>query len=210
MPEFAGVDAILHLDNDILINPESPSPFDCWNPELIGVVDERSQQNLTEDQVRAYYEVYGIKFSEIPPQAMILNMGMFLFSRQHSDYLRNLYEDWKQFVRALTPTKGATYLKTIADQPHVSLALQRDHMVDSLDLRFNTLWWHLYGRQMGKNPRVFLLRAKIGSIVRSWIPERLWVGLFHNERESLTRALAEVYFLHMAGSKSPLLLFGSG
>ena len=66
LPEFDGFDAILHLDNDILINSESPSPFDSWNPEKIGLVDKHAPQTLTDDEVKAYYRFYEIPETRIP------------------------------------------------------------------------------------------------------------------------------------------------
>ncbi len=52
MRELNGFDAVLYLDNDVIISPKSSSPFDQWNPELIGIVDERKQQSLDEIATR--------------------------------------------------------------------------------------------------------------------------------------------------------------
>ncbi len=206
LPEFDGFDAILHLDNDILINSESPSPFDSWNPEKIGLVDERAQQTLTDDEVKAYYRFYEIPETRIPNNARIYNMGMFLFSRSHTGYFQKLYEDWQTFVAQLRPGSRVDYLKPIADQPHMSLALENDAMAQQLDGRFNTLWWHWYRQNVSRETRGFLVRAKVGSISRPHLPSPLFTSLFSSQQRLLNRALSEVFFLHMAGSKSPLLL----
>lgn len=206
MPELAGFDAILHLDNDVIINSKSSSPFVGWNPASIGVVDERSQQSLDEIAMRRYYHSYGIADHAIPPEAKIYNMGVFIFSRAHGGYFRQLYDEWRNFLCQFANGKKHHYLFTIADQPHVSIALQRDDMAYELDMRFNTLWWHWYRNNVSAQKLPFLLRSKAASLVKGVLPQTVWQRIFQRERALFAAAQEQCDFLHVAGSKSALYL----
>ena len=206
MPELNGFDAILHLDNDIFISSKSSSPFDEWNPDLIGVVDERAQQLLDEVATRQYYHSYGIPDSGIPVAAKIYNTGLLIYSRTTAPYFKTLYARWQDFLQGINDVKRRHYLFTVIDQPHVSLALQRESIACELHSRFNTLWWHWYRKNVSERYLPFLLRSKAAALMLDLLPPNLWRAIFRRERRIFAVARDQCDFLHVAGSKSPLFL----
>ncbi len=208
MPEFRAFDAILHLDNDIFVNPEAPSIVEQWTPEKFASVDERAQWRWDARQVRDYYDYYDLPLSaEECETALVLNGGVFLMHRGHLPFFRDLYARWKSHVAALTVSRTkANHLKFVADQPHVSLAVQRAGISQPLDMRFNRLWWSWSTRGGERSEWPMKIYAKSVQLLGRVLPRRMLRPFARFGADQWKRILTDNYFVHAAGSKSPVAL----
>ena len=208
LPELAGFDAVLVLDNDILINANSPPITDGWDPEKIAIADEREQFAWVDDFVARYYSDY----DDLRPDALkhprVLNTGVLLYTRAHVPLFAEVHARWVDWRnRAAAAEREAQAFRFAADQPHVSLALQAADRAQVLPPAFNRLWWSWY-RQHGRLPwRAFQAYAKSSSILERIAPRALANSVARPGARALERALSECHFLHIAGSKSPIWLF---
>jgi hypothetical protein len=207
-PDFADFDAILHLDNDVLINPAAPDIRGDWDPAKVGVIDEREQLSWDDSRVADYYAWYELETRSFATPIGIFNMGVFLMHRNHLPFFRELYACWLERTTQLRgPRNSRTNLKFIADQPHVSLALQASKIGQPLDSRFNRMWWCWYRERGGIPWWAFRLYTKSASILTRRLPPGAAKVLSGPGARALHEALVESHFLHIAGSKSPLWLW---
>lgn len=208
LAEFSGFDAVLVLDNDILINADSPPITDGWDPDKIAIADEREQFAWVEDFVAQYYAAYPDLRSEALKHARVLNTGVLLYTRAHVPIFQEVHAQWLEWrKRASAADRESHAFKYAADQPHISLALQTSNRAQVLPPAFNRLWWSWY-RQRGRFPwRAFQAYAKASSIAEKIAPRALAGLVARPGAQALERAVSECHFLHIAGSKSPIWLF---
>ena len=208
LPKFGGFDAVLVLDNDILINADSPPITDGWDPEKVAIGDEREQFAWVDDFVARYYADYPDLLPEALKHPCVLNTGVLLYTRAHVAFFEQVHAGWLQWRnRATTAGQEVRAFKFAADQPHVSLALQTANLAQVLPPGFNRLWWSWY-RQRGRLPwRMFQAYAKTSSMIENFAPRTIADLVARPGARSLECALSESRFLHIAGSKSPIWLF---
>ncbi len=207
-PAFREFDAVVILDNDIIINPESPLITDGWDPAKVGMIDEREQFGWSDEYVADYYAHYEL---DVPPaleETRVLNGGVIVYGREHLALFEQLFAHWRAWRREAGELKRkAAPFKYANDQPHVSLALQLANRAQTLPGAFNRLWWSWY-RQHGLLPwRAFQIYAKASSLLEKAAPRVLADWVARPGADALERAVRECNFLHVAGSKSPIWLF---
>jgi hypothetical protein len=208
LPSFAGFDAVLVLDNDILINADSPPITEGWNPEKIAIADEREQFAWVDDFVADYYRDYADLLPEAAKYPRVLSTGVLLYTRAHVPIFEQAHASWTEWRgRATAADREAQSFKYAADQPHISLALQAANQAQVLPPAFNRVWWSWY-HQRGRLPwRAFQVYAKASSILESLLPPKFVMPFARPGARVLEEALADCHFLHIAGSKSPMWLF---
>ena len=96
--------------------------------------------------------------------------------------------------------------KYAADQPHIGLALQSAGLAQVLDMKFNRLWWRWWQDRGRRSEWPFKVYAKSSAVLGRWLPPAFARPLAAPGLRHIDRALAQNYFLHFAGSKSPLFL----
>ena len=208
LPEFSKFDAVLALDNDVLINSESPLICDGWDPGKVAIADEREQFEWDEGYVSEYYRSYDYAGPDPERHQRIFNTGVMLYTRERLPYFEDVYGRWVAWrERAPEEKRRADRFKFANDQPHVSLALQAADVAQVLNPGFNRLWWSWY-RQRGSAPwRAFQFYAKSSAMLEGMLPRFLSSRLARPGERTIERALQECHFLHFAGSKSPIWLF---
>ncbi len=208
LPELGDFDAVLVLDNDILINADSPPITDGWDSEKIAIADEREQFAWVDDFVARYYADYPDLLPAALKHPCVLNTGALLYTRAHVHIFQQIHASWLEWRnRTATADREAHTFKYAADQPHISLALQSAGHAQVLPPAFNRLWWSWY-RQCGRMPwRVFQAYAKASQIIEQAVPRPLADLFARPGVRALEHALSESRFLHIAGSKSPIWLF---
>jgi hypothetical protein len=207
LPELREYDTALVLDNDILISANAPSVLADWNPEFVGMVDERAQFGWDDEDVRRYYEDYGIAIGPKAAEMKILNGGVLVYGRQHVDLFRQTYESWLQ--SRSTAREAVNWRMTFLlanDQPHVGLALQQAGTSQLLDPRFNRLWWSWWLNDQQRAEWPFKIYAKASKMLTPFLPRFLTDPIAAPGLRAINRALRENFFLHFAGSKSPFHL----
>lgn len=207
LPELAPYDALLVLDNDILINPLAPDVVSAWNPELVGMVDESAQFGWDEEYVRRYYAHYDLVVPSTILKPLVLNGGVLLYARQHSAFFRAVYQEWLQWQSNGGPARTwAKQFQYANDQSHMGLALQRDSLAQNLDVKFNRLWWSAW-REFGKRSELpFKIYTKLTKILTRGVSPAIARPLAQPGLREIARVLESCHFLHFAGSKSPLHL----
>ncbi len=83
LPEFAGFDAVLVLDNDILINANSPSITDGWDPDKVAIADEREQFAWVTTLSRGIIPTTMTCGRIALKHPRVLNTGVLLYTRAH-------------------------------------------------------------------------------------------------------------------------------
>jgi hypothetical protein len=207
LPELQKYDAALVLDNDILISPQAPDLCSFWNPNFVGMADESAQFAWDDEYVRRYYAHYDLSINRLGANALILNGGVLIYARQHVDLFRNVYQSWLAW-NARAPESGpwTTIFRFANDQPHVGLALQQAGVAQPLDRKFNRIWWSWWRNDAQRAIWPFKIYAKTTKILTRALPRALTDPLAAPGLRQIDRALEECYFLHFAGSKSPLHL----
>ena len=211
LPEFNRFDAALVLDNDIVINPQSPVTSERWDPARVLIGDRtRTVRVVGGLRPRNYFAYYDLFASADGSGPRVHNTGVLAFTHEHLPFFwQKRHERWRRVARRRDARKaraGAVF-KFANDQPHVGLALQTGGLAQSLEMKFNRLWWELVaGRAAGaQNGHLRLTRSPRNphalSAARSDRRALAAPGL-----RAIDRALGENYFLHFAGSKSPLHL----
>jgi hypothetical protein len=207
LPELHDYDAIIVLDNDILINSGAPSLVESWSPSLVGMVDERAQFGWNDEHVRRYYAHYDLSIPPTLRAPLVLNGGVLIYGREHVDTFRHIYQSWLKWRAAATESKSWPQIfKYANDQSHVGFALQTAGLVQALDPKFNRLWWSWWQNGGRRAELPFKIYAKSSKILTRWLPRALTDPLAAPGMRQIDRALEECYFLHFAGSKSPLHL----
>lgn len=209
MPELAGFDAILHLDNDVIANAGAPSPADGWNPALVGMIDETGQWGWSGAQSRAYYERYQLAPAPGDAPVPIYNTGVFLMHRDLASALREIHASWQSLLPEIrrTPANREEKLLFVNDQPHVSLGLLNRALVQPLHHRFNQILPAWMKRNVMGSYRPFQLQAKFTQVIGTRLPRALARPLAWPSSRWIRRAVEDSHFLHSAGSKSPLWLY---
>lgn len=208
LPEFAKYDAVIALDNDILVNPHSPLVTEDWDGSKIGIADERQQFDWDDAFVAQYYSHYEHEIPARVTHVGILNTGVLLYTRAHLPFFEAVHARWVEWRdRATAATRETDSFKYANDQPHVSLALQVADRAKILPPAYNRLWWSWY-RQRGTLPwRAFQGYAKASSLFEEFAPRALASAFARPGARAIERGLSECHFLHVAGSKSPIWLF---
>ncbi len=211
LPEFRGFDAVLCLDNDVVISPQAPSPAEGWDGARVRCVDERSQFPHSPSRFTDYYARHGLTLPAGVPER-VLNSGVLLYTREHAAWLEEIYQGWRgwreRFQRELGPNIDPYILA--GDQPHVSHALLGSGRFEELDARFNRLWWSWWEDGGRRREMPLLLYAKTAQLLASVLPRGLVRPLARRGRGLWDEALLDNHFVHVAGSKSPLSLFDLG
>ena len=204
---LSGFDAVLVLDNDIVINPQSPSILEGWSGERVLIADEGEQCTWSQEDVRRYFAYYELPVPPPPAALRMFNTGVLAYTREHLRLFRDVYERWSAWRHAgRTDARARDAFKYANDQPHVGLALQSSGLAQPLDMKFNRLWWRWWQDYGRRSEWPFKIYAKSSAILARWLPPALSRRLAVPGLRHIDRALAENYFLHFAGSKSPLLL----
>jgi hypothetical protein len=199
-------DAALVLDNDIVINPQSPSILEHWDGQRVLIGDEREQFGWPQEYVRRYFASYELP---LPPQSAdlrVYNTGVLVYTREHLPVFRDVHERWRAWRDAApTDARVRDAFKYANDQPHVGLALQSLGIAQLLDVKFNRLWWNWWldhGRRSewpSRDPREIRRNSR-------WVADTFNRPWARRRGFGIDRAIADNHFLHFAGSKSPLLL----
>ena len=207
-PELAGFDAVLALDNDILINPESPSIIEFWEADRVAIADERAQFDWSDEYTARYYARYELSIPPPPAKVGILNTGVILYTRAHLAIFASAHARWIEWrERAGAAKRQAKAFEYANDQPHISLALQTTKQVQDLPRNFNRLWWSWYREHGRVHWRVFQAYAKASSIFEKVAPASVADLFAKSGARALQGAIRDCHFLHVAGSKSPIWLF---
>ena len=200
-------DAALVLDNDIVINPQSPSILEHWDGQRVLIGDEREQFGWPQEYVRRYFASYELA---LPPQSAdlrVYNTGVLVYTREHLPVFRDVHERWRAWRDAApTDARVRDAFKYANDQPHVGLALQSLGIAQLLDVKFNRLWWNWWLDHGRRSEWPFKIYAKSAAILGGWLTPSIARGLAAPGLRYIDRAIADNHFLHFAGSKSPLLL----
>ncbi len=211
LPELRGFDAVLTLDNDVVVNPAAPSPAEGWDSTRVKIADERSQFAHDDERFLSYYADYDLP----PPGASprVLNTGVMLYTREHAAWFATVHgawRDWREKFRA-AHGEAADAFRLGNDQPHVSAALQRDPTLwEPLDVRFNRLWWSWWEDGGRRRELPLKLYAKSMQLLGRALPRALVRPLAGAGRRWWHDALRENHFIHVAGSKSPISLYALG
>lgn len=207
-PELAGFDAVLALDNDILINPESPSILEIWGGDRVAIADERAQFDWNDEYTARYYAGYELSIPPPPARLGILNTGVILYTRAHLALFASAHARWIEWrEQAGEAKRQANAFAYANDQPHISLALQAAEQVQELPPKFNRLWWSWYRERGRVHWRVFQAYAKASSILEEFAPASLADFFARPGAHALQAAVNDCHFLHVAGSKSPIWLY---
>jgi len=207
LPELREFDALLVLDNDVLISPGAPLIFDSWNPRCVGMVDERAQFGWSDDHARRYYAEYELQIPAPAGDLHILNGGVLLYGKQHVELFRSIFHSWLDWRSAAPAARNwRTKFKYANDQPHVGLALQSAGVAQALDPRFNRIWWSWWLKDQKRAEWPFKLYAKASKILTGALPRAFTDPVAAPGLHVIERVLRENYFLHFAGSKSPFHL----
>ena len=207
-PELRSAKRLLFVDNDVFLNPSAGPLLQEWQSPLIGATPESNQAGWDKGFIDHYYVDYDVNRAKSLADAAIINTGVLVIPREQAHFLEKTYAAWKARRRPIPQPHASWKERFIAmnDQPHVSYALQAEERWQDFGSHFNTLWWHWYRRHVSTRQMPFLLRSKAASLTIDRVPGKLWRLLFYRERALFARALREVGFLHVAGSKSPLFL----
>ena len=210
-PELQGFDAVLTLDNDVVINPAAPSPAEGWEGTRVRIADERAQFAHDDGRFASYYADYDLD----PPgeRPRVLNTGVLLYTRDHARRFAAWHEDWRAWRERFRSKHGpaADAFRLGNDQPHVSAALQRDsNQWEPLDVRFNRLWWSWWEDGGRRRELPLKLYAKAAQLLARALPRAAVRPFARHGGRWWRKALTENHFIHVAGSKSPISLYELG
>ena len=207
-PELRSCKYLMFLDNDVFANAAAEPLLNGWDSPLIGATFESTQAGWSPEFIDRYYDDYFVDRRGAVPNLQVINTGVLIIPQEQSAFLESAYRRWKSWMASLPrpfpQRKDPFVLK--ADQPHMSYELQAEKRYVNFGERFNTLWWHWYKANVKRWSQSFLLRSKAAAVSVDWLPKSLWHAIFHRERVTFMRALADCDFLHVAGSKSPVFL----
>ncbi len=211
LPELRGFDAVLAVDNDVVISPDAPLPSEGWDGLRVRCVDERAQFAHDDARFARYYSDYDLA----PPaggRPPVLNTGVLLYTRDHAAWFATLQRDWRIWRDEFRARHGAAAdpFRAANDQPHVSHALQRADRFELIDVRFNRLWWSWWEDGGRRQELPLKLYAKSVQLLGRILPRGLVRPLAHRGRAWWNEALRENHFMHVAGSKSPIALYDLG
>lgn len=211
LPELKEFDAVLMVDNDVVIAPDAPLPSEGWDGSRVRCVDERAQFPHNQARFAPYYADYDLAAPE-EPSARVLNTGVLLYTREHARWFGELYEEWRDwrsdFIRRHTPRVDP--FRAGNDQPHVSHALLRTGRFEEMDVRFNRLWWAWWEDGGRRRELPLKLYAKSMQLLGRVLPRGLVHPLARRGGAWWREALAHNHFIHVAGSKSPISLYDLG
>lgn len=210
LPQLKQYDAVLCLDNDVVIAPDAPSPVEGWDGSRVRCVDEGDQFPHSLSRFADYYGRHDLILPAGVPQR-IFNTGVLLYTREHAVWLEEVYQGWRRwrenFLRRRGPKVDPFVLA--GDQPHVSHALLCTGRYEEIDVRFNRLWWSWW--EEARRPELpLLLYAKFVQLLGRVFPRALLRPLARPGGSWWDAALRDAHFVHAAGSKSPLALFEFG
>ncbi|MBS0659696.1 MAG: hypothetical protein JSR82_15760 [Verrucomicrobia bacterium] len=210
LPDLREFDAVLMLDNDVVISPEAPLPSEGWDGERVRCVDERAQFPHNQERFEPYYRDYDLEAPE--PSARVLNTGVLLFTRDHAKRFLETYEQWRDWRAAYRLRHGgnADVFRLANDQPHVSHALLRSRAFEELDPQFNRLWWAWWEDGGRRQELPLKIYAKAVQILARALPRTLLRPLAAPGGAWWRAALRKNHFIHVAGSKSPISLYRWG
>ena len=185
---------VCYLDTDILINYQSPTIFNKYKSDTIGLVSlvknipfeyEESRRKISFLRNKYYDKNFPLdsaifmnldqvySFHNLPVQDNFACMGLIMFNvDKHSDLMRNWFNKYDKNVKTLT--NGG-------DQSHINYEMLNWGKITWLDYKYQAIWIH----EMATNyPFIYSYgRSKINLI-----------------RECIEASLMNNYFLHFAGS----------
>jgi len=146
--DLAGYDRIVYLDHDILISPLAPPIAECVSGPRIGAVTWAGSYNddpIARSVIETTWRWNNAKwlrdlnpqcFADLlvaagyPPTEDHCNTGVFVFSPQHAEVFREVYEH------------GLSNERTSLEQAALTNCLcnTHKHLVHALDRRFNAIW----------------------------------------------------------------------
>jgi hypothetical protein len=206
-PELKRFRGLLFLDNDVFISPHARPLLNDWESPLLGATFESTQSGMSANAIARYYDDYFVERVAADTHFQIINTGVLVIPREQAEFLEETYSRWKKRGPTSRPdARLKDRFTLVADQPHVSYALQAQKRFQDIGEKFNTLWWKWYDRRFPKSYRSFLVRSKTAALTSSLLPRPIWRALFRNERALFSAARADCDFLHVAGSKSAAFL----
>jgi hypothetical protein len=210
VPEVAGIEELLLLDNDIFIATNAPNIFEQCDPSKINVVEESAQAPWNRRKIPDYYRTFHVEPDcRLKDPTKVFNFGVCVLRRQNGYLFQGLHQKWLNSIRPRFTDpelkQRDIFFRLEADGPFLSYELQTQMMINTLPGEFNFFLppW-LKRTRVHRLP--FLVQCKLAQKLTGKIPKSVLCMLTNHAHLTIRHVAGQCYFLHVAGSKSPLWL----